>query len=167
MELKFKFLGFYFFSIGNPNKFVRCNPGTFVELEPNWSNGVALSESISFRRPMRSPMNVIAKSAAMNRSNLQPLKKKCKTKAKQKNVGLEKEKNFGRMGREVGIGMRRLKIGSRSYLKLLLFEPRTNLLQLIGQVRQRGPHQLLLVFVSCALTNQLAVSRNPVHLIGN
>lgn len=54
-----------------------------------------------------------------------------------------------------------------AYLKLLLFEPRANLLQLVCQVGQCRSHQLLLVFVSRPLTNQHAVPGNSIHLIGN
>lgn len=49
----------------------------------------------------------------------------------------------------------------------LLFQPRANLLQLVGQVGQCRPHQLLLVFVSGPLANQLAMAGNSFHLIGD
>ena len=54
-----------------------------------------------------------------------------------------------------------------SYLKPLLFEPRTDLLQLIRQVGQRCTHQLLLVLVPRPLANQRSVAGDPLHLIRN
>ena len=55
----------------------------------------------------------------------------------------------------------------RSNLETLLLEPRADLLQLVRQVGQRRPHQLLLVLVARALANHLAVPRDALHLVGN